>query len=95
MSEQTIIGDESLRGVLRPDFLVAASTASYQIEGAYDQDGKGLTNWDNFLKDNPENGNDAVMSYKYWRDDVALLKKYGMNTYRFSIAWARIKPLGE
>jgi beta-glucosidase len=94
MSEQTITGDETLRGVFAPDFLNGAATASYQIEGAYNVDGKALSNWDHFMADKLENGNDAVMSYKYWREDVALLKRYGMNAYRFSISWSRVKPLG-
>ena len=46
------------------------------------------------MKDMAENGNKACDSYHLWKDDIELLKKYGCNTYRFSISWARVRPLG-
>lgn len=46
------------------------------------------------LKDYPDNGNDACRSYDLWKDDVQLLKQFGAKSYRFSVSWSRIKPLG-
>jgi beta-glucosidase len=91
---QTLLNDDSLRGSLSSKFLYGAASASYQIEGGFDADGKGLNNWDIYLKDK-ENGEVACDSYNLWKDDIKLLKQYGCNTYRFSIAWARIRPLGK
>lgn len=91
---QAIIQNDSLRGALGSNFLYGAASASYQIEGGYEADGKGRNVWDEFLKDK-ENGNVACNSYNLWKEDIKLLKQYGCNTYRFSIAWGRIRPLGE
>lgn len=71
------------------------SSAAYQIEGATSKDGRGPCSWDEFLKDFPENGDDACRSYDLWRDDVRLLKEYGARSYRFSISWSRVRPLGK
>ena len=76
-----------------------AHTASYQIEGSHDIDGRGPSIWDTFshksgtTKDG-SNGDVATDSYRLWREDVALMKKYGVNAYRFSISWSRVIPLG-
>ena len=90
----TTLLDPSLKGSLPSDFLHGYASASYQIEGGYDQGGRGLTMWDVALKDK-ENGNDACDSYHLWEKDVELLVKYGATAYRFSIAWSRIIPKGE
>lgn len=49
--------------------------------------------WEKALE-GKENGNVAVDSYNLWKEDVRLLKEYGANSYRFSISWSRVKPLG-
>ena len=86
----------SSRGCLPSTFMHGYSSASYQIEGGYKQDGRGLSVWDTSLRDAPlGNGNVACDSYNLWRDDIQLLKEYGANTYRFSISWSRVIPLGE
>jgi beta-glucosidase/6-phospho-beta-glucosidase/beta-galactosidase len=89
-----ILRDPALRGVLSKSFAYGAATAAYQIEGGIDADGKGPNVWDDYLR-NQDNGNLACDSYRLWREDIELLKRYGCNTYRFSIAWSRIRPLGE
>lgn len=95
LTEDVITGDASLKGVLPAEFRYATSTASFQIEGGWDADGKGLGIWDVYLQENNlDNGNDAVNSYHLWREDIKLLKAYGVNTYRFSISWPRVRPLG-
>lgn len=92
--EQIILSDPSLKELLPSAFHHGFAGASYQIEGGYDADGKGPNVWDEFMKTLPFNGNDACNSYHQWRDDIAVLKAFGANTYRFSISWARVIPLG-
>ena len=82
------------------NFLWGAASASYQIEGAYLEDGKGLTNWDNFVRIEGKTfkgttGDVAVDHYHRYKEDIALMAEAGLKTYRFSIAWARIFPNGR
>ena len=82
------------------NFVWGAATASYQIEGAWDEDGKGESIWDRFSHtpgkvDNDDTGDEACDHYHRWRDDVALMKELAFNAYRFSIAWPRILPEGR
>ncbi|TFK65539.1 glycoside hydrolase family 1 protein [Pluteus cervinus] len=81
------------------NFLWGFATASFQIEGSWDVDGRGKSIWDDFAKIpgktlDGRNGDVATDSYKRWREDVALLADYGVKAYRFSISWSRIIPLG-
>ncbi len=81
------------------DFVWGTATASYQIEGAYNEDGRGLSIWDTFSRVpgavvNGDNGDVACDSYHRYEEDIALLKKLGVKAYRFSIAWPRIFPQG-
>lgn len=81
------------------DFLWGAATASHQIEGAWDEDGKGESIWDRFSHvpgnvDNGDTGDVACDHYHRWREDVTLMKELGLKAYRFSIAWPRILPAG-
>jgi len=76
------------------------ATASYQIEGAWDADGKGESIWDRFAHAsgrvrNGDTGDVACDSYHRWREDVALLREMNLGSYRFSIAWPRILPQGS
>lgn len=92
--ETLILDNPALRGILPPTFNYAASTAAYQIEGAAFADGKKASVWDDFLKDT-ENGEDACDSYHLFKEDIKLLKEYGVNTYRFSVSWPRVIPDGS
>lgn len=79
-----------------PDnFLWGASTAAYQVEGAYLEDGKTLSVVDKSIE--PEFTDTSVTSdhYHRYQEDVQLMKELGMKTYRFSIAWTRILPNGR
>lgn len=82
------------------DFLWGTATASYQIEGARDEGGKGESIWDRFshtpdkIKNN-ETGDVACDHYHRYRDDVALMRDLKLNAYRFSISWPRILPEGK
>jgi beta-glucosidase len=84
-----------------PDgFLWGAATASYQIEGAWKEDGKGESIWDRFSHEpgkirNGDNGDIACDHYHRWREDVDLMKGLGLRAYRFSIAWPRLLPEGR
>lgn len=82
------------------NFLWGAASAAYQIEGAHDLDGKGPSVWDKFSKIpgktfNGTNGNVAIDHYHKYKEDVQLMAKMGLRTYRFSVAWSRIIPDGE
>jgi len=80
-------------------FRWGVATSSYQIEGAWDEDGKGPSIWDTFAHTpgnikNDENADVANDHYHRYREDVALMQSINANAYRFSIAWPRIFPAG-
>lgn len=84
---------------LPSDFVWGLATAAYQIEGAVAEAGRGPSIWDTFSHipgkvADATTGDDATDSYRRWREDVDLLKSYGVKAYRFSISWSRIIPLG-
>lgn len=81
------------------DFAWGAATSSYQIEGAWNEDGKGLNIWDVYAHDpnrieDGSTGDVACDHYHRFREDVKLMKEIGLKAYRFSISWARIFPNG-
>ena len=83
-----------------PDFVWGAATASYQVEGAVDADGRGRSIWDTFAH-TPGNvaggdtGDVACDHYHRYDEDAALMADLGLGAYRFSIAWPRIQPDGS
>jgi beta-glucosidase len=81
-------------------FFWGTATASYQIEGAWQEDGKGESIWDRFAHTpgkikNGDAGDIACDSYHRWRDDIALMQAMNLNSYRFSLSWPRIQPAGS
>ncbi len=81
-------------------FLWGASTASYQIEGAVSEDGRGLSIWDQFAAtpgkvSQGDNGDIAANHYHLSAEDVEMMAQLGLGSYRFSIAWPRILPTGK
>ena len=81
------------------DFMWGAASAAYQVEGAYNEDGKGLSVWDVYSEREGvvkygEDGKVACDHYHRWKEDVALLKEIGIKVYRFSVSWPRILPDG-
>ncbi|CAD0013834.1 unnamed protein product [Aureobasidium pullulans] len=99
MKDPPIASSPENASVLRPDFFWGFATAAAQVEGAWDADGKGHSIWDNFSRipgkiiDGSTNA-DATRAYDLYKEDVQLLKKLRVNSYRFSLAWSRIIPLG-
>jgi beta-glucosidase len=83
-----------------PDFVWGAATSSYQIEGAWLEDGKGLSIWDAFCHTpgkikNDDTGDVACDHYHRFKDDVKLMAAMGLRAYRFSLSWPRIQPTGR
>ncbi|XP_077253989.1 beta-glucosidase 18-like isoform X2 [Tasmannia lanceolata] len=81
-------------------FLFGAATSSYQVEGAVLEDGKGLNNWDIFTHEpgkitDGSNGDIAIDHYHRFLEDIELMSYLGLDSYRFSISWARILPRGR
>ncbi|XP_078588140.1 lactase/phlorizin hydrolase-like [Branchiostoma floridae x Branchiostoma japonicum] len=86
-------------GTFPDDFIWSTATASYQIEGAWNVDGKGESIWDRFSHtpgkvDRGDTGDVACDSYNKYREDVQLMKAMGLKYYRFSLSWPRIFPDG-
>lgn len=83
----------------KEDFVWGVATASFQIEGAYNEDGRGPDIWGDWCSTKSNifeghNGDIACDHYHRYKEDVALMKSMGIKAYRFSIAWARIFPEG-
>lgn len=81
------------------DFYWGVATAAYQIEGAWNTDGKGESIWDRFSHTvgkvkGADTGDTACDSYHRYKDDIALAKRLNLNSYRFSISWPRIQADG-
>lgn len=102
MSHQRFLPQDPQNPTLKPfpeDFVWGAATASYQIEGGAQEDGRGPSIWDTFSHTPGkthagETGDVAADHYHRWEEDVALMAELGLQAYRFSIAWPRILPAG-
>ncbi len=81
------------------DFLWGMATASYQVEGAWNEDGKGESIWDRFSHTvgkvkGGATGDVACDHYHLFPQDIAMMKQLNQKSYRFSVAWPRIQPTG-
>lgn len=81
------------------NFIWGVATSAYQIEGAWNEDGRGVSIWDTFSHTkgkiaNEETGDIAADHYHRWKEDIALMSELGIKAYRFSTAWTRILPDG-
>lgn len=79
--------------------LCLSFAAAFQIEGSTNVGGRGPSIWDEFSRTpgrvaDGKSGDVATDSYRLWKEDIALLKNYGVRAYRFSLSWSRIIPLG-
>ena len=94
-------GGENMSNLIFPEgFIWGTSTASYQIEGSHNADGKGESIWDRFTHTpgnihNNDNGDVACDHYRLYESDIKLMKELGIKSYRFSISWTRIFPDGK
>lgn len=82
------------------DFIWGTATASYQIEGAWNEDEKGESIWDRFSHtpgkvQDGDTGDMACDHYHRWEDDLEMIKRLGLKAYRFSTAWPRVLPNGS
>ncbi|MFH1284989.1 MAG: GH1 family beta-glucosidase [Candidatus Micrarchaeota archaeon] len=85
--------------IFSKDFIWGAATSAYQIEGAWNEDGKGESIWDAFCRkrgaiQNGDDGKIACNHYHLYTEDIKQMKKLGLKAYRFSISWPRIFPKG-
>ncbi|WP_438354605.1 GH1 family beta-glucosidase [Microbacterium sp. CJ88] len=97
--ERTPDAVASLARAFPENFLFGAATAAFQVEGAAWQDGRRDSIWDAFCRVpgaviNGDDGETACDQYHLYRDDVALMKSIGLQTYRFSTSWSRVRPDG-
>jgi len=81
-------------------FAWGTATAAYQVEGAWNEDGKGESIWDRFAHTpgkiaNDDTGDVACDHYRRYPEDIALMRALNLNSYRFSLAWTRIQPSGS
>ena len=82
------------------DFLWGVASSAYQIEGAVRADGRGVSIWDTFAAlpgaiANGDSGETACDFYHRYRDDIDLMRRLGVDVFRFSIAWPRVLPAGR
>ena len=83
----------------KKDFVWGTATSSYQIEGAWNEDGRGLSVWDVFSHQSGKvlcnhTGDVACDHYHRFKEDIALMRSLGIKAYRFSISWSRVFPKG-
>jgi len=98
--EPGTLSDGRDRSAFPADFLWGTATASYQIEGSPSADGKGASIWDTFSHlpgkiAGGEDGDVACDHYVRMPEDVALMADLGVNAYRFSVSWPRVRPTGS
>ena len=82
------------------EFKWGAACAAYQVEGAWDVDGKGLSIWDTFTHKkgrihNNDHGDEASDFYHRYKEDISLLKQMNFGVFRFSLSWSRLFPNGS
>lgn len=93
---------EMRRSDFPPDFIFGAGTSAFQVEGAFDEDGKGPSIWDTFthagFSGTLVDGSTADVSadgYHHYKEDVKLMSETGLKGYRFSVSWSRVIPSGR
>ncbi|HEY6413888.1 MAG TPA: family 1 glycosylhydrolase [Edaphobacter sp.] len=103
LAAQTIPGEipaSQIDAARFPDnFIWGIATASYQVEGAWNLDGKGESNWDRFSHTvgkikGAATGDVACDQYHRYKEDIAILKRLNQKSYRFSASWSRVQPAG-
>ena len=82
------------------DFVWGVATSAFQIEGAHDADGKGPSIWDSFCRQpgviaDGSSGDVACEHYSRWEQDLDMIRDLGVEAYRFSVSWPRVRPTGD
>ncbi|XP_053297090.1 klotho [Pleuronectes platessa] len=96
-SKMSYPGDKAfLYDTFPGDFVWAVGTAAYQVEGAFEKDGKGLSIWDTFTRggNRKVTGDVGSDSYHNTQADIRAIRQLGVSHYRFSLSWARMFPNG-
>ncbi len=93
------LSDANASSPFPPDFLWGTATAAFQVEGAWNEDGKGESIWDRFVHTpgkirGAATADVACDHYHRYEQDIAIVKQMHLKSYRFSIAWPRIQPSG-
>jgi len=96
----SLLTDLELKAQFPHDFAWGVATSAFQIEGATRIDGRGPSVWDTFCAKpgtiaDSSDGSRACEHYQRWQSDLDLIAKLGVNTYRFSVSWPRVQPLGS
>ena len=96
----SLLTDLELKAQFPHDFVWGVATSAFQIEGATRIDGRGPSVWDTFCAKpgtiaDSSDGSRACEHYQRWQSDLDLIAKLGVNTYRFSVSWPRVQPLGS
>lgn len=77
-------------------FLYGSATSAYQVEGAYSEADKSMSNWDSYCHSeknlNKITGDVSCDQYHHYKEDIKMLAESGQNAYRFSLSWTRILP---
>lgn len=102
LADRGLVGGETAAGNARfpKGFLWGTATAAYQVEGAWNADGKGESIWDRFahtegkIRDG-STGDVACDQYHRYREDIAIMKRLNQKSYRFSTSWPRVQPGGR
>ncbi|MEX0811144.1 MAG: GH1 family beta-glucosidase [Chitinophagales bacterium] len=95
-----VVGEEFRAADFGKNFKWGTATAAYQIEGAWDKDGKGPSIWDTFTHEkgnvlNFDNGDVACDFYNNYKQDIDFVRQMNMDVFRFSVSWPRILPKGS
>jgi beta-glucosidase len=96
----TLLKPADSTNLFPPGFVWGVATSSFQIEGAAVEDGKGPSIWDRFCRvpgaiADASDGDIACNHYQRWAEDIELVAKLGVDAYRFSVSWPRVRPGGS
>ena len=88
------------KSLFPPNFVWGVATSAFQIEGAAAEDGKGPSIWDTFCRvpgaiADGSTGDVACDHYHRWSEDLDLISELGVDAYRFSVSWPRVRPAGS